>query len=107
VVGLCSLSLSFFSELLFKKSKAVPGVFGVLVADPNEANAPEPSPNALLAPLVGDDTPAVESGGMLLNGLFEVDGRAPSWPPKPRFGRLLGWESLESLELPVLLLVRC
>jgi len=32
------------------KSNAVPGVFGVLDVEPNDANAPEPSPNAEDAP---------------------------------------------------------
>jgi len=32
------------------KSKAVPGVLGVFVEDPNAAKAPEPSPNADEAP---------------------------------------------------------
>lgn len=35
------------------KSKAVPAVFGVLLADPNAANAPDPSPKA-------DDAPPAE-----------------------------------------------
>ena len=39
------------------KSKAVPGVLGVLAADPKEANAPEPSPNAEEPPVVGDAKP--------------------------------------------------
>lgn len=34
-------------------SNAVPGVFGVLAADPKAANAPEPSPNAEEAPGAG------------------------------------------------------
>jgi hypothetical protein len=34
-------------------SKGLPGVFGVF-AEPKEANAPEPRPKALEAPLVGD-----------------------------------------------------
>ena len=33
-------------EEVLEKSKAVPGVLGVLVAEPKEAKAPEPSPNA-------------------------------------------------------------
>jgi len=51
------------------KSKAVPGVFGVLVADPKEEKAPEPSPNAAEAPPVGEDMPTVVRGETLLKGL--------------------------------------
>lgn len=52
------------------KSKAVPGVFGVLDADPNEANAPDPNPKALEPPVVGEDMEAVARGDMVLKGLF-------------------------------------
>lgn len=51
------------------KSKAVPGVFGVLVAEPNDAKAPEPRPKAVEAPEVGEDMLAVARGGMALKGL--------------------------------------
>jgi hypothetical protein len=51
------------------KSKAVPGVFGVLAADPNEEKAPDPRPNAAEAPPVGDDIPAVVRDGIVLKGL--------------------------------------
>jgi hypothetical protein len=40
------------------KSNALPGDFGVFEA-PNDANAPEPSPNALDAPTVGEGTTGV------------------------------------------------
>lgn len=49
------------------KSKAVPGVLGVFVAEPNEANAPDPRPNAFEAPAEGDDRPPVR-GEMALKG---------------------------------------
>lgn len=49
------------------KSKAVPGVFGVLLADPKEAKAPEPSPNADDAP--GGAVLFVFRGVMLLERL--------------------------------------
>jgi len=52
-------------EVVVRKSNAVPGVFGVLAAEPNDANAPDPSPNADAPP--GDDTPDVFSGGIALN----------------------------------------
>ena len=46
------------------KSNAVPGVLGVL-----KPKAPEPSPNALDAPAVGDEMLLVLRGAMLLKGL--------------------------------------
>jgi hypothetical protein len=49
------------------KSRAFPGDLGVF-ADPNEAKAPEPSPNALEAPVVGEDMTLVE-GARALKGL--------------------------------------
>jgi hypothetical protein len=51
------------------KSKAVPGVFGVFDADPNDANAPDPRPNAVDAPTVGDATLAGTTGDIVLKGL--------------------------------------
>lgn len=48
------------------KSK-VPGVFGVFVADPKDAKAPEPKPKAEEALVDGVVTP-VESGEIALNG---------------------------------------
>jgi len=47
--GLSGMSEGVVTEGLLK-SKAVPGVFGVFVVDPNDAKAPEPSPNAEDAP---------------------------------------------------------
>ena len=60
------------------KSKAVPGVLGVLPEDPNDANAPDPRPKAedAEAPEVGDDIPDVLKGEMALKGF-----RLPSVPP--------------------------
>jgi hypothetical protein len=53
------------------KSKAVPGVFGVLVADPNEAKAPDPKPNAEEPPaVVGEARPVLVNGEMALNGFL-------------------------------------
>jgi hypothetical protein len=77
----------FFSVPVRPKSKADPGVFGVLFALPKLANAPEPSPNADEAPvLVGEATAEVvkfaENGlplplpPMLLNLLAEGVGRS-------------------------------
>lgn len=58
------------------KSKAFPGVLGVFEAEPNEANAPEPSPNADLAP--GDAVVLVFTGNMPLNAAF-LEGVGRSW----------------------------
>ena len=51
------------------KSKAVPGVFGVLLTDPKDAKAPEPSPNAEEPPVVGEARAPGVNGEMVLNGL--------------------------------------
>jgi len=50
------------------KSKAVPGVLGVLAADPKEANAHEQSPKAEEPPVVGDAKPPGVKGEMALKG---------------------------------------
>lgn len=56
-------------------SKGFPGDFGVL-ADPNEAKAPDPRPNALVAPPVGEDRPL--GVVMELNGFdFPCDELSP------------------------------
>ena len=47
------------------KSIAGPGVLGVFEA-PKDANAPDPRPNALDAPVVGDETDAELKGFLLL-----------------------------------------
>lgn len=51
------------------KSNAVPGVLGVLFADPNDAKAPDPSPKAEEPPVVGDASAPGVSGEMALKGL--------------------------------------
>lgn len=58
------------------KSKAFPGVLGVFKAEPNEAKAPEPSPNADLAP--GDAVVLVFTGKMPLIAGF-LEGVGISW----------------------------
>lgn len=63
------------------KSKAVPGVFGVLVEDPNEANAPDPRPNAEEPAAVGDARPLPVKGEMALKGFF------PPWEESPPMRR--------------------
>ena len=67
------------------KSRDVPGVRGVFPEDPKDANAPEPSPKAEDAPLVGEVIADVVSGAMPLNGLLLLLNE-PS-PPK----RFAGW----------------
>lgn len=57
--------LSFVVEL---RSKVPPGVLGVFVDEPKDANAPEPSPKAFDAPAEGEET-APERGDMALKGL--------------------------------------
>lgn len=73
-------SPSFFSAELvtedvpttaLAKSKAVPGVLGVFVAEPNEAKAPVPRAKAPeAAPVVGDEMPLVLNGVTVLKGLL-------------------------------------
>ena len=72
-------SPSFFSAELtvegvpataLAKSKAVPGVLGVFVAEPKEAKAPEPRPKAPEAPVVGEEIPLVFKGVTALKGLL-------------------------------------
>lgn len=89
--------LSFFSEGVVGavddmaaalKSKAVPGVLGVLAAEPKEANAPEPSPKADEPPVVGDASPPGVNGGMALKGF------RPPWeesPPKRLVAETVRW----------------
>ena len=80
-----SFSRLSVAEFELMKSKAVPGVFGVFPEDPNEAKAPDPSPNAEEAPAVGEAILVVVTGAMPLNG-FDLLLKEPS-PPK----RFAGW----------------
>jgi len=77
-------SFTLFSLLVegvkLPKSSDVPGVLGVFPEDPNDAKAPEPSPNAEDAPLVGEATLVVVNGAMPLKGL-DLLLKDPS-PPK-------------------------
>jgi len=58
------VSNSFFSWVaatgvvapLLPKSNALPGVFGVLAAEPKEAKAPDPKPKAVEPAVVGEAT---------------------------------------------------
>ena len=71
-IPLISLDGSFTALSAFgvlPKSRADPGVLGVLLDDPNDAKTPEPKPNADDAPLVGDATLFVERGVIPLSGL--------------------------------------
>lgn len=67
--GVCA---SFLSPPTLLKSKAVPGVLGVLLPEaPKDAKAPLPSPNAEEpAAVVGEDTDDVDIWPMGLNELF-------------------------------------
>ena len=67
--------------IILPKSKAPPGVFGVL-AEPKDANAPDPRPNALDAPTVGEAR--VVEGDMALKGFLVL------------------WEELSPCLLPIL-----
>jgi hypothetical protein len=71
------------------KSKAVPGVLGVFVADPNDAKAPDPRPKADDAPPPGEDTLVVVSGAMLLKGFARppCELRPPSWRLDEEYAR--------------------
>ena len=71
------------------KSKPVPGVFGVLTADPKEAKAPEPRPKAEDA--TGDVTVLVLRGCMSLKGLVRPGVEGSPVPPK-RFDEEKGRE---------------
>lgn len=51
------------------RSRLDPGVLGVLADEPKDAKAPDPSPKAEEAPLVGDATLVVVRGATLVNGL--------------------------------------
>ena len=80
------------------KSREVPGVFGVFADDPNDANAPEPRPNADEAPFVGDATLVVVKGVMPLNGL-DLLLTEPSL-----LNRFAGWYGREESDLVLSLL---
>lgn len=51
------------------KSKAVPGVLGVLFAEPKEAKAPDPRPKAVEPAMVGEASPPAVMGERALKGL--------------------------------------
>ena len=59
-------------------SKAVPGVFGVLAADPKDANAPEPRPNAEEPPVVGEARPPGVNGETPLKGFLPPCDESPA-----------------------------
>lgn len=60
------------------KSKALPGVFRGVFADPNEANAPEPRLKAFDAPTVGEAREVVE-GDMALKGFLLLWDEVSPW----------------------------
>ena len=57
----------------------MPGVLGVLAEDPKDANAPDPSPKAEDAPVVGEATVVVVKGEIPLKG-FDLPLVEPSPP---------------------------
>ena len=82
----CFSCLSPTADVGVPKSKAVPGVFGVLADKPKEANAPDPSPKADDAPVEGDVTLVVARGVMPLRGLVLLLNESK---------RLAGWYVLD------------
>lgn len=82
-----SSSLSRFPLLVavgvleLPKSRDVPGVLGVFAVDPKDAKAPEPSPKAEDAPVVGVDAPVVVKGDMPFSG-FALPPVVPSVPKR-------------------------
>jgi hypothetical protein len=90
-------------------SKGLPVVFGVL-AEPNDAKAPDPKPNALDAP-VGETKP---TPGVVAKGLgLTCDGVSPPWRftdeplrlESPVTDPLVGFPGVVNESLPVLMLV--
>lgn len=65
------------------KSNAVPGVLGVLVAEPKDANAPEPRPKAVEPPVVGEASPPGVNGEIALKGFRPPCDESPAnrFPP--------------------------
>lgn len=87
VTALC-IGLSFFSGGVAVevadiaadlKSNAVPGVFGVFVAEPKDANAPDPRPNADEPPVVGDASPPGVRGEIALKGFLPPCDESPPY----------------------------
>ena len=60
---------SDFSLASGANSVLAPGVLGVFVAEPKDAKAPDPRPNAEDAPTVGEATAALADDVRELNGL--------------------------------------
>ena len=67
--------------LVLPRSKDVLGVLGVFVVDPNDAKAPDPSPKADDAPVVGDETFVVVKGARPFNALI-LPPALPSLPSR-------------------------
>ena len=88
------LCLSAAVGVELPKSNDVPGVRGVFPELPKDAKAPEPSPKADEAPLVGEATVDVVRGAMPLKGLLLLL-KDPS-PPN----RLAGWYGRVLSDLP-------
>lgn len=66
--GFSTVGVFAGTPVIFPKSKAPPGVFGVFDA-PKEAKAPDPRPNALDAPAAGEEI-VVDAGVARLKGFL-------------------------------------
>jgi len=64
----CFSRVGVFAPTTLLKSNAPPGVFGVF-EDPKDAKAPDPKPNALAAPAVGEARELAE-GDIALKGFL-------------------------------------
>ena len=79
----CFPTVGVFAEdpMTLLKSSAPPGVFGPFV-EPNDANAPDPKPNALDAPVVGEATLVVEGDKVLKGFLVPCEDVSPCRLPR-------------------------
>jgi hypothetical protein len=75
--GVVGLEFEVVDAAVDLKSKAVPGVLGVLAEDPKDANAPEPRPNAEEPPVVGEARPLGVSGDTPLKGFLPPCDESP------------------------------
>jgi len=75
--GVVGLDVEMVLAAVDLKSKAVPEVFGVLAAEPKDANAPDPRPNAEEPPVVGEARPPGVSGETPLKGFLPPCDESP------------------------------
>lgn len=95
------LSLSCLSPEISRGPEIVPGVFGGLVEEPNDAKAPVPSPNAEEAPVVGEATAAEVEDVIELKGLALPPGEDVSPPKRLVAEKVRGESVLELSRLPL------